>query len=309
MPLVGTLARGQFRLRKVDRSLKVWDLTFPNRIGLAAGFDKDGQYLDVMPILGFGFIELGTVTPRPQSGNPRPRLFRLPTDGALLNRMGFNNQGVDELASRLERFKRPPGLILGGNIGKNRDTPNDKAVEDYLTCFERLYPLVDYFVVNVSSPNTPGLRELQEKEPLRNLLSALMAANREKPKLRPILLKIAPDLTETLLDNLLEVVSMTQIHGLVVANTTAGREGLRTNVAKLASYGSGGISGKPVKDIATAMIATIYQKTEGTLPIIGVVGIFTKADAQEKLEAGATLLQVYTGLIYEGPTVVRQLLN
>jgi dihydroorotate dehydrogenase len=285
------------------------NISFQNRIGLAAGFDKNGEYLDVMPTLGFGFIELGTVTPRPQNGNDLPRLFRLPKDNALLNRMGFNNLGVDYLVNQLKSFSRPKGLIIGGNIGKNKDTPNENAVDDYLFCFEKLYPFVDYFVVNVSSPNTPGLRALQEKEPLTFILSALQRANDEKLIQKPILLKIAPDLAFSQIDDIIEVVQITKCHGLVISNTTSGRDKLTSNKLEVENFGAGGISGKPIREISTEIIAYVFEKTKGTLPMIGVGGIASVADANEKLKAGASLIQIYTGLVYEGPFLVKDLVE
>ncbi|RME97269.1 MAG: quinone-dependent dihydroorotate dehydrogenase [Bacteroidetes bacterium] len=281
-------------------------LDFPNPLGLAAGFDKDGRYFEAMSKLGFGFIEIGTVTPRPQAGNPQPRLFRLPADEALINRMGFNNEGVDAMVERLKQ-RRPANLIIGGNIGKNKDTPNERAVEDYLICFDKLFPYVDYFVVNVSSPNTPNLRALQEKEPLQALLQALQTRNRAQAQPKPILLKIAPDLTDGQLDDILEIVQATQLAGLIATNTTIGRSGLQTAEAQLEAIGNGGLSGAPLRKRATEVIHYLANKSDGQLPIIGVGGIDSPAAALEKLAAGACLVQIYTGLVYRGPALIKNI--
>lgn len=285
--------------------LRLFGLDFPNPIGLAAGFDKDGRYYRAMRHLGFGFIEIGTVTPRPQPGNPKPRLFRLPPDQALINRMGFNNEGVDALVGRLR--DRPKDLIIGGNIGKNKDTPNERATDDYLLCFEKLFEHVDYFVVNVSSPNTPNLRDLQEKEPLTALLSTLQSRNHDRLRPKPLLLKIAPDLTDGQLDDILDIARDTGLAGLIATNTTVSRAGLTTHATQVAAMGAGGLSGAPLRERATEVIRYLHTKSGGTIPIIGVGGITNAADAIEKLEAGASLLQVYTGLIYAGPSLVRDI--
>lgn len=286
--------------------------TFPNAVGLAAGFDKDGKHLEGLACLGFGFIEVGTVTPKAQDGNPKPRLFRLPADRALINRMGFNNEGLDALAKRLEHARKkglPKGLIIGGNIGKNKNTPNEDAEQDYLLGFEKLFPWVDYFVVNVSSPNTPGLRALQEKEPLTRLLNLLQEKNRSFPVPKPILLKIAPDLTENQLDDIADIVLSTGLAGIIATNTTISRESLQTQAAEVVAMGAGGLSGAPVRERATAVIRYMREKLGQDIAIIGVGGIDSAAAAQEKLEAGADLVQVYTGLIYEGPTLVKRILK
>lgn len=282
-------------------------LSFPSPVGLAAGFDKDGSFFSEMAALGFGFIELGTVTPKAQPGNPLPRLFRLPEDRALINRMGFNNAGVDALAARLQHTPRPKGLILGGNIGKNKVTPNDAAVEDYRYCFKVLFPYVDYFVVNVSSPNTPNLRELQDKKPLSELLLALQADNKRQPTPKPILLKIAPDLTNTQLDDILELVQTTGITGIVATNTTLDRQTLQTPPATLETIGAGGLSGLPLRKRSSEVIRYLRQHGSQNMVIIGVGGIFSAEDAQEKLAAGADLIQIYTGLVYEGPSLIRRI--
>lgn len=281
-------------------------LKFPNPVGLAAGFDKNAQNIDALADCGFGFIEIGTVTPKAQPGNDKPRLFRLKADQAILNRMGFNNEGVQAAISQLKQ-RQNKQLIIGGNIGKNKWTPNEEAVSDYLLCFEALFPFVDYFVVNVSSPNTPNLRALQEKEPLQDLLMQLQEKNTAFSAPKPILLKIAPDLTDTQIDEIIEIVAFTKISGLIVANTTISREQLLTPAAEVEKMGAGGISGKPVTARATAMIKYIHDKSEGTIPMIAVGGIHSAQDALDKLEAGASLVQLYTGFIYEGPALVKSI--
>ncbi|MFM7565957.1 MAG: quinone-dependent dihydroorotate dehydrogenase [Flavobacteriales bacterium] len=281
-------------------------LEFQNPIGLAAGFDKDATCFSAMGSLGFGFVEIGTVTPKPQAGNEKPRLFRIKKDEALINRMGFNNLGVDEARKRLLKANRK-GLIIGGNIGKNKWTPNAQATEDYLYCFRTLYDCVDYFVVNVSSPNTQQLRELQEKEPLIALLNALNQENEIRGNKRPILLKIAPDLSLSQLDDIIEVAKLTRLSGIVATNTTIERIKLSISQDSIHQMGNGGLSGKPVRDKSTAVISYLSQKTNGTLPIIGVGGIHSKEDAMEKLAAGATLIQLYTGFIYEGPPLIKDI--
>jgi dihydroorotate dehydrogenase len=259
-----------------------------------------------MKNLGFGFIELGTVTPKGQIGNPQPRLFRLPTDNALINRMGFNNEGVEKL---VERLKNQPhsNVIIGGNIGKNKITPNEEAQEDYFKCFEALFPYVDYFVVNVSSPNTPNLRALQDKAPLSALLNGLQALNKQKDKPKPILLKIAPDLTDGQLDDILEIVDATQITGVIATNTTIDRTGLNTSEKEVDAIGAGGLSGAPLRRRSTEVIRYLYEKSNQKLIIIGVGGINSPEDAIEKLKAGAALVQIYTGLIYEGPGLIKKI--
>lgn len=291
-----------------DSRLKreVFGLTFRNPVGLAAGFDKNGEMMGEMANLGFGFVEVGTVTPLPQPGNPKPRMFRLPKDSALINRMGFNNLGVDVVAERLAAFRKTKagqkGLIIGGNIGKNKVTPNEDAVSDYIKCFDRLFDVVDYFVVNVSSPNTPGLRALQEKEPLMELLNTLQSRNKKNEISRPILLKIAPDLTNEQLDDIVEIVHQTGIAGIIATNTTISREGL-TSPEELKNE-TGGLSGKPLTEHSTEVIRYLHQKSNGAFPIIGVGGIHSAEDAIEKLNAGASLVQLYTGFIYEGPGLI-----
>ncbi len=301
VPVIKNWLKSQFIVKSPQLERELWGLKFPNPVGLAAGFDKDAKYTDPLACLGFGFIEIGTVTPRPQPGNPRPRSFRVPADKGLINRMGFNNDGAKAAAERLKHRKER--LIIGGNIGKNKDTPNEQAIDDYVACFKDLYNDVDYFVVNVSSPNTPGLRALQDKGPLMEILNKLMALNKEMGKPKPLLLKIAPDLTNGQLDDIISIVKETGIDGLVATNTTISREGLKTSQAEIKQIGAGGLSGLPVKQRATEVIRYIHKNSNGTIPVIAVGGIFTAEDALEKLEAGAVLVQVYTGFIYEGPAI------
>lgn len=306
IPLAGAMFRKFFTVKDKRLERKVFGLTFPNPVGLAAGFDKDGKSFKAMSALGFGFIEIGTVTPVGQEGNPRPRLFRLPDDEALINRMGFNNEGVEAMVKRLSGSGKR-NFIIGGNIGKNKVTPNEQATRDYAICFEALFPHVDYFVVNVSSPNTPGLRELQEKEPLTALLTHLQHLNHQKPFSKPILLKIAPDLTNDQLDDILDIVQNTRLDGIIATNTTIAREGLNTGTAETEKIGAGGLSGKPVRRRSTEVIRYLHEKSGGKVTIIGVGGIASPEDAKEKLRAGASLVQVYSGLIYAGPSLVRDI--
>ncbi len=306
------LLKRLFCLRDKSLERQVIGLQFPNPVGLAAGFDKDGKHIKGMACLGFGFIEVGTVTPLPQDGNPQPRLFRLPADRALVNRMGFNNEGLDALAARLQRLRQkgvPDGLIIGGNIGKNKLTPNEAAEQDYLLCFEKLFPWVDYFVVNVSSPNTPGLRELQEKAPLTRLLNMLQEKNNSQPNPKPILLKIAPDLNDSQLDDIADIVRETGLAGVIATNTTISRAGLNTDQATVEAIGMGGLSGAPLRARATEVIRYLRGKLGPGIAIIGVGGIDNAASAQEKLDAGADLVQVYSGLVYEGPGLVKGILK
>jgi len=300
-----SLLKSMFVVKNIKLERTLWGIKFPNPVGLAAGFDKDAKYTDQLACLGFGFIEIGTVTPRPQPGNPKPRLFRLPADNALINRMGFNNDGANEAASRLR--KRKERIIIGGNIGKNKDTPNEKAGDDYEISFRALYTQVDYFVINVSSPNTPGLRELQDKEPLTLLLKRLQAANKQLGGNKPLLLKIAPDLTNEQLDDIIEIIQSTGLDGIVATNTTISRSNLTTPVSEIDAIGAGGVSGAPLRTRATEVISYIHNHSGGNIPIIASGGIFTAADAKEKLDAGASLVQVYTGFIYQGPGIVRDI--
>jgi dihydroorotate dehydrogenase len=294
-----------------DKKLEkqVMGLTFPNAVGLAAGFDKDGKHLAGLSCLGFGFIEVGTVTPLAQEGNPQPRLFRLPKDEALINRMGFNNEGLNALVEQLRQWrKKTPsgGPIIGGNIGKNKVTPNEAAVNDYVYCFDKLFPWVDYFVVNVSSPNTPGLRELQEKEPLTRLLNELQNRNKAQAAPKPILLKIAPDLTDSQLDDITDIVRETGLAGVIATNTTISRKGLNTAEEEVTAMGAGGLSGAPVRIRATEVIRYLRRKLGKETVIIGVGGIDSAESAREKISAGADLVQLYTGMIYKGPGLVKE---
>lgn len=302
----------------------VCNLQFKNPIGLGAGFDKNAKYLRELDTLGFGFVEIGTVTPQPQTGNPKPRLFRLPKDKALINRMGFNNDGVQKIVQRLKDWKEKQSqesrvrsrefsrlltpdsrLIIGGNIGKNKNTPNEEAWKDYETCFKELHSYVDYFVVNVSSPNTPGLRELQEKDSLRKILRHLQMINNGKAKAKPIFFKIAPDLSQEQIDDVIGVAMEIQLDGIVATNTTTSRGDLSEPGKK--SQEPGGLSGLPLKRRSTEIVEYIYQKTNGQIPIIASGGIFTFEDAKEKFDAGASLVQVWTGFIYEGPGIVKKI--
>ena len=304
-PVSRSWMKKKFVLKHPDLERKVFGFNFPNPVGLAAGFDKDAKYSDALACLGFGFIEIGTVTPRPQPGNPQPRLFRLPKDQALINRMGFNNDGAEAAAKRLRRRKE--NIIIGGNIGKNKDTANEDAMLDYEKGFKQLYDVVDYFVVNVSSPNTPGLRALQDRGPLMEILNHLKVINNELGNPKPILLKIAPDLTNEQLDDITDIINETGIAGIVATNTTIDRRNLTTAKDEVEQIGAGGLSGYPLRERATEVIRYLHQKSNGVFPIIAVGGIFTAEDAIEKLEAGASLVQVYTGFIYEGPAIARNI--
>nr|WP_236021362.1 quinone-dependent dihydroorotate dehydrogenase [Algoriphagus oliviformis] len=305
LPVASSIVRSTFALDDPKLEREVFGLKFKNPVGLAAGLDKDAKLIDELAMLGFGFIEIGTLTPKPQEGNPLPRLFRLPQDKSLINRMGFNNGGVLAAVERLK--KRKSDVIVGGNIGKNKVTPNENAVDDYLYCLEALHPYVDYFVVNVSSPNTPNLRDLQEKEPLKQLLSAVKSANDQKAKPKPILLKIAPDLTDGQLDDIVEIVRETGIAGVIATNTTIDRSVLTTPKGEVEAIGAGGVSGKVLAKRSTEVIRYLHQKSGGEFPIVGVGGIFSPEDAIEKLEAGASLVQVYSGMIYEGPSLIKKI--
>lgn len=288
---------------KLEKEL--FGIKFKNPIGLAAGFDKDAKMIDEFACLGFGFIEIGTITPVGQPGNEQPRLFRLPQDSSLINRMGFNNDGSKNAVQRLK--KRKSNIIVGGNIGKNKITLNEDALSDYIKSFDVLFDYVDYFVVNVSSPNTPNLRELQEKEPLKKLLTGLISYNREKNYPKPLLLKIAPDLNNEQLDDIIEISLELKLDGLIATNTTIDRSGLQTDSKQLEKIGNGGLSGKAMASKSTQIIAYLSKELEGKVPIIGVGGVFSPEDAIEKLNAGASLIQVYTGLIYEGPGLIKKI--
>ena len=300
IPGMGSMIRALYHIKDQRLERKLFGLTFPNPVGLAAGFDKDAKLYQELSNFGFGFIEIGTLTPKPQPGNPKKRLFRLPEDNGLINRMGFNNQGVVEA---IERLKKNNGVLIGGNIGKNKITPNDEAVSDYVQCFEALFPHVDYFVVNVSSPNTPNLRALQDKEPLKHLLQTLKNLNLKRTSPKPILLKIAPDLIDDQLLDIIDIVTTIKIDGVIASNTTLSREGLiSSNRSEM-----GGLSGKPVAERSTEVIRFLYEKSNNAFPIIGVGGIHSSEDAINKLNAGASLIQLYTGFVYEGPGVIKKI--
>jgi len=285
-------------------AIRLWGIEFPNRVGLAAGFDKEGANLEELAALGFGHIEMGTITPIGQPGNPKPRLFRLKHSEGLINRMGFNNPGAEIAIEHLKKIKNR-NFIIGGNIGKNKDTPNENAVEDYLKAWEALYPYVDYFVVNISSPNTPNLRQLQEKEPLKHLLGTLKNKSLSSGKNKPLILKISPDLSHTELDDILEIIQEIGLDGILATNTTLARKDLDQRDEFIQE--SGGLSGKPILNRSTEFIRYIHLKTEGKIPIIGVGGITSPEDAWEKIEAGASLVQVYTGFIFEGPRLIKRI--
>lgn len=296
-----SIIRSLYSVKNPKLERELWGIKFPNPVGLGAGFDKDARWVDELSCLGFGFVEIGTLTPKPQPGNDKPRLFRLPADKALINRMGFNNSGVESAAARLKN--RREKIVIGGNIGKNKVTPNEDALSDYEYCFKELYNVVDYFVVNVSSPNTPGLRELQDKGPLTKILMRLKELNNELGNPKPLLLKIAPDLTNSQLDDIIDIIKDTKTDGIVATNTTIDRSMLYTPKEEVDAMGAGGLSGQPVRERATEVIRYITEKSGGTIDIIAVGGIFTAEDALEKLKAGAKLVQVYTGFIYEGPAI------
>lgn len=302
-----------FEVPSLPRQL--FGLNFRNSVGLGAGFDKNARYLRELEVLGFGFVEIGTVTPRPQAGNEKPRLFRLVKDKALINRMGFNNDGVDEVAKRLKKWSQKNSklktqnskLLICGNIGKNKTTPNEEAWKDYEICFRALHPYVDFFLVNVSSPNTPGLRALQEKSSLKKILIQLQSLNASFELQRPILLKIAPDLEWEQIDDVIDLAREIHLDGLVATNTTISREQLQTTNHQLQTIGAGGLSGRPLQKRSTEVVQYIHQKTNGSIPIIASGGIFKGADAKEKISAGASLIEVWTGFIYEGPFIVKRI--
>ncbi|MBO6880786.1 quinone-dependent dihydroorotate dehydrogenase [Winogradskyella sp.] len=300
IPGVKGLFKKMYLLNDKALERELFGLQFKNPVGLAAGFDKDAKLYNELANFGFGFIEIGTLTPKPQNGNPKKRLFRLKEDSAIINRMGFNNGGVQEA---VERLKKNKGVLIGGNIGKNKVTPNENAVDDYEICFNALFDYVDYFVVNVSSPNTPNLRELQDKEPLTQLLKALQVLNFKKANSKPILLKIAPDLTDDQLLDIIDIVKTTKIDGVISTNTTISRKGLLSdNKTEV-----GGLSGKPLTQRSTEVIRFLAEKSNKAFPIIGVGGIHSAEDALEKLEAGADLVQLYTGFVYEGPRLIKEI--
>ena len=300
IPGISSFLKNKFQLEDKRLEREVFGIKFKNPVGLAAGFDKDAKLYKELDSLGFGFIEIGTVTPKAQSGNEKTRLFRLKEDNAIINRMGFNNEGVKAAVSRLRKNK---DVLIGGNIGKNKITPNEDAVNDYVICFDSLFDHVDYFVVNVSSPNTPNLRALQDKEPLKKLLNTLQIKNKSRDNSKPILLKIAPDLTEEQLLDIIEIVNETGIAGVIATNTTISREGLISENKKE----MGGMSGKPLKNRSTEVIRFLSQNSNQSFPIIGVGGIHSAEEAIEKIEAGASLVQLYTGFIYEGPALIKRI--
>lgn len=316
VPFVQKALQNYFRFQHPALQRTAFGLTFKNGVGLGAGFDKNAVYLRELQTLGFGFVEIGTVTPRPQEGNEKPRLFRLVKDKALINRMGFNNDGVEKVKERLKAWRKQNDqqptangqrLLIAGNIGKNKSTPNEEAWKDYEICFNALHPYVDFFVVNVSSPNTPGLRALQEKDALHKILTHLQSLNKTFATPKPILLKIAPDLTLTQVDDVLQLAQEIALDGLVATNTTISREGLLTPASEVEAIGAGGLSGAPLKERSTEILEYIQAKTNGRLPVIGSGGIFTATDAAQKINASASLIEVWTGFIYEGPGIVKNI--
>jgi dihydroorotate dehydrogenase len=311
-PLTKKILKNKFAPANSDHTKEVFGLTFSNPVGLAAGFDKNAKYLEELDTLGFGFVEIGTVTPLPQPGNPRPRLFRLPKDKALINRMGFNNEGAEAAAERIKQYRiknKNSKLIIGGNIGKNKITPNENAWKDYEICFNELHNVVDYFVVNVSSPNTPCLRDLQQKDSLKKILTHLQGINKTKTVQKPLLLKISPDLNQNDLDDIIDLSMEIKLDGLVAANTTITRKNLITSEKEIEQIGAGGLSGKPLQEESSRITDHIYKRSNGVIPIISSGGIFTSTDAKEKFEKGADLIQVWTGFIYEGPAIVKKILS
>jgi dihydroorotate dehydrogenase len=305
IPGVKAILKSLYSIEDKRLERELFGLKFKNPVGLAAGFDKDARWIDELSCFGFGFIEIGTLTPKAQPGNAQPRLFRIPEDEGLINRMGFNNLGAAAAVGKLK--KRKSKLIIGGNIGKNTATPNEEAMQDYISCFETLHEVVDYFVVNVSCPNVKDLTKLQDTPFLLALLGELKRRNAEKSKPKPILLKIAPDLNDSQLDEVIEIVKETKIDGIIATNTSTSREGLKTDSEKLAAIGNGGLSGKPVGKRSTEVISYLSEKSGKAFPIIGVGGIHSAEDALEKLAAGADLVQVYTGFVYEGPGLVKEI--
>lgn len=300
LPFIGFIIKKIYSVENKKLHKNFFGLKFNNPVGLAAGFDKNAKLYNELNCFGFGFIEIGTVTPEPQKGNPKKRLFRLVDDKGIINRMGFNNDGMCKITTRLKKNKN---VLIGGNIGKNKSTPNNQAVSDYLLCFNYLHDFVDYFVVNVSSPNTPNLRELQNKEPLIDILKSLKDENIKKQKPKPILLKISPDLSKNNLSDIIDIVLSLKIDGIIATNTTIQRNSLKSkNINE-----SGGLSGKPISERSNEVIRYISEKSKGSIPIIGVGGIHSAQDAIDKINAGADLVQIYTGFIYEGPSLVRSI--
>ena len=305
IPGVAYLLKRIYTVHDPKLEREVFGIRFPNPVGIAAGFDKEANLYNHLGCFGFGHVEIGTVTPKGQTGNPRPRLFRLPQDQALINRMGFNNHGVADFVKRLK--KNQPRIIVGGNIGKNTATPNEQAFDDYCHCFRELFDFVDYFVVNVSCPNIEGLSKLTDKDELMALLQSIQAINQSKPNPKPVLLKIAPDLNHGQLDEVIDIVRTTKLDGIIATNTSTGRDNLKTPEENVNQIGRGGLSGKPIRDRSTQVIAYLHKQSGGDIPIIGVGGIIKPEDAIEKLSAGATLVQVYTGFIYSGPSLAKKI--
>ena len=302
IPFVKFFIKKFFNQEDLLLERNLWGIKFKNPIGLAAGFDKDADLFNELSSFGFGFIEIGTLTPLPQKGNPKKRLFRIKAENGIINRMGFNNKGVD---SAIKRLKTKNKIIIGGNIGKNKNTPNEKAVEDYKYCFNSLFPYVDYFAVNVSSPNTPELRKLQDKKPLEKILVSLIKLNSQKNKRKPILLKISPDLNKNQLSDIIDLIINLKLDGIIATNTTIDRSKINSNNAL--KNEKGGLSGKPLYDRSNDVIKFISKKSKNKFPIIGVGGIHSPKDAINKIKAGATLVQIYTGFIYEGPSLIKKI--
>ena len=305
IPFVKTIFRKKYVIQDEKLSKNLFGLTFSNPVGLAAGFDKDAKLFDHFDVFGFSFVEIGTVTPKPQEGNPKPRLFRLKKDSALINRMGFNNTGVEKICNRLRRKKS--NIIIGGNIGKNKNTPFNQSVEDYKICFEHLFDYVDYFVLNISSPNTPNLRKLQGKKELEKLITEVQALNSKKNNPKPVLIKISPDLNYFQLNDVISLVDKHNISGIVATNSTNSRDELSIEEREINKIGLGGLTGKPIASKSTEMIRYISKQSSGKIPIIAVGGIMSSDDALDKIEAGASLIQLYTGFVYEGPILVKKI--
>ncbi len=308
IPPIGYFIKKNYVIKSEGLKKEVAGIIFENPIGLAAGFDKDAEVFETMGKFGFGFVEIGTITPKAQPGNPKPRLFRLTKDFALINRMGFNNKGVDYAVKKLKKRKNKK-LIIGGNIGKNKVTPLENSENDYISSFNKLFPYVDYFVINVSSPNTPDLRKLQDKKPLTKLIDALQIQNNKKHNPKPVFLKIAPDLSQAQLDDIIDIVNKSELAGVIATNTTISRQNLKEQKERIIEIGNGGLSGRPLKNRSTEIIKILRSKLNKEKAIIGVGGISTAEDARKKLEAGADLVQIYTGFIYEGPGIVKKIIS
>jgi len=307
IPLLKNWVRKYVQPPTLPKPFICMGIHFKNTIGLAAGFDKNAEHINEMAMLGFGYVEIGTVTPLAQKGNDKPRLFRLPKDEALINRMGFNNKGLEAVVNNLKKIE--VDIVIGGNLGKNKATPNEHAADDYIKGFQALYPYVDYFVVNVSSPNTPNLRALQDKAPLQNILQKLLQLNEQKAYPKPILLKIAPDLNTAQLDDIIDIVTQLNLPGIIATNTTIERTGLQTSSTKIEQIGNGGLSGKPIYKKANTVLSYLRNNLPENLVIIGVGGIYDITSAKEKLHLGANLIQVYSGLVYYGPTLIKDILK